>query len=116
MGVGLIMALSALELSGGPLLAVIGAAGFVIAFALQDSLGNFASGLMILGFRPYDVGDIVEAGGVSGTVTAMNLVSTTIETVDNKQLVVPNSKIWQNVITNATNVSMRRVDIALVKK
>jgi small conductance mechanosensitive channel len=65
-GVGAIMALAALEVSIGPLLAVLGAAGFVIAFALQDSLSNFASGLMILFFKPFDVGDVVDAGGVSG--------------------------------------------------
>ncbi|MFY9976360.1 MAG: mechanosensitive ion channel domain-containing protein, partial [Chromatiaceae bacterium] len=73
MAVGVIMALAALEVSIGPLLAVLGAAGFVIAFALQDSLSNFASGLMILFFRPFDVGDVVDAGGVSGKVTSMNL-------------------------------------------
>jgi len=103
--VGVIMALAALEVSIGPLLAVVGAAGFVIAFALQDSLSNFASGLMILFFRPFDV------GGVSGKVTAMNLVSTTIKTFDNKDMVVPNNKIWNDVITNATGVDTRRVDM-----
>jgi small conductance mechanosensitive channel len=95
----------------GPLLAVVGAAGFVIAFALQDTLGNFASGLMILFFRPFDVGDVVDAAGVSGKVTAMNLVSTTIKTFDNKDMVVPNNKIWHDVITNATGVDTRRVDM-----
>jgi small conductance mechanosensitive channel len=105
------MALAALEVSIGPLLAVVGAAGFVIAFALQDSLSNFASGLMILFFRPFDVGDAVDAGGVSGRVTTMNLVSTTIKTFDNKDMVVPNNKIWQDVITNATGVDTRRVDM-----
>ena len=109
--VGVIMALAALEVSIGPLLAVVGAAGFVIAFALQDSLSNFASGLMILFFRPFDVGDVVDAAGVSGKVTAMNLVSTTIKTFDNKDMVVPNNKIWNDVITNATGVDTRRVDM-----
>lgn len=111
MAVGLIMALSALEVSIGPLLAVVGAAGFVIAFALQDSLSNFASGLMILFFRPFDEGDVIDAGGVSGKVQSMNLVSTTILTFDNKRMVVPNNKIWNDVITNATGVNERRVDM-----
>ncbi len=110
MGIGVIMALSALEVSIGPLLAVIGAAGFAIAFAMQDSLSNFASGLMILLFRPFDIGDVVEAGGVSGTVSSLNLVSTSIKTFDNMLMVVPNSRIWNDVITNATNVDTRRVD------
>jgi len=109
--VGVIMALATLEVSIGPLLAVVGAAGFVIAFALQDSLSNFASGLMILFFRPFDVGDVVDAGGVSGKVTTMNLVSTTIKTFDNKDMLVPNNKIWNDVITNATGVDTRRVDM-----
>jgi len=108
---GLIWALSALEISVGPVLAIIGAASFVIAFALQDSLGSFASGLMILGFRPFDEGDVVEAGGVSGTVTTMNLVSTTIKTFDNQIMIVPNKMIWNAVITNVTGAPTRRVDL-----
>lgn len=78
---------------------------------MQDSLSNFASGLMILLFRPFDTGDVVDAGGVSGTVRSMNLVSTTIRTFDNKMMVVPNNKIWGDVITNASNVTERRVDM-----
>ncbi len=111
MAVGVIMALAALEVSVGPLLAVVGAAGFVIAFALQDSLSNFASGIMILLFRPFDVGDVVDAGGASGSVKSMNLISTTIKTFDNKIMVVPNNKIFGDVITNATGVGERRVDM-----
>jgi small conductance mechanosensitive channel len=111
LAIGLIMALAALEVSIGPLLAVVGAAGFVVAFALQDSLSNFASGLMILFFRPFDQGDVVDAGGVSGKVESMNLVSTTILTFDNKRMVVPNNKVWNDVITNATGVTQRRVDM-----
>ncbi|HPQ41545.1 MAG TPA: mechanosensitive ion channel, partial [bacterium] len=109
--IGFIWALSALEVSIGPLLALVGAAGFILAFAMQDSLSNFACGLMILFFRPFDTGDAVEAGGVSGTVQTMNLVSTTIKTFDNKLMVVPNSKIWSDVITNITGVTQRRVDM-----
>jgi len=109
--IGIIWALSALEVSVGPLLALVGAAGFILAFAMQDSLSNFASGLMILFFRPFDTGDAVEAGGVAGTVRSMNLVSTTIRTFDNKLMVVPNSKIWADVITNITGVTERRVDM-----
>ena len=111
MAVGIIMALSALEISVGPLLAIVGAAGFAIAFALQDSLSNFASGLMILFFRPFDVGHFIEAGGVSGKVDSLNLVSTTIKTLDNRLMVVPNNKVWQDVITNASALDERRVDM-----
>lgn len=111
LAVGLIMALAALEVSVGPLLAVVGAAGFAIAFALQDSLSNFANGLMILFFRPFDVGHFIEAGGVSGKVESLNLVSTTIKTLDNRLMVVPNNKVWQDVITNASAFDERRVDM-----
>lgn len=109
--VGIVVALAALEINIGPLLAVIGAAGFVVAFALQGSLANFASGIMILVYRPFDVGDVIDAGGVSGKVSSMNLVSTTIKTFDNKVVIVPNNSVWGGVITNVTGSRERRVDM-----
>ena len=109
--VGIIIGLSTLEINIGPLLAIIGAAGFVVAFALQETLGNFASGIMILVYRPFDVGDIVEVAGVTGTVSTLNLVSVTIKTFDNKVVVVPNNAVWGNVITNATGNRTRRIDM-----
>jgi len=111
LAVGVIVALSALEVNIGPLLAVIGAAGFVVAFALQDTLGNFASGIMILVYRPFDVGDLVEVGGVTGKVASLNLVSVTINTLDNKVVLIPNNSVWGGVITNATGSTERRVDM-----
>ena len=111
MFLGILVALSQLGIQLGPLLAGLGIAGFIIGFALQDTLSNFASGMMILVYRPYDVGDAVEAGGVMGSVKAMNLVSTTIATWDNQKLVVPNSKIWGDVIRNITAEPHRRVDM-----
>ena len=109
--IGIIVGLSALEVDIGPLLAVIGAAGFVVAFALQNTLSNFASGIMIMFYRPFDVDDIVEVAGINGKVTSLNLVSTTITTFDNKRMVVPNNDIWGNIITNATASAERRVDM-----
>jgi len=109
--IGLIIAIAQLGIEIGPLLAGLGIAGFVIGFALQDTLSNFASGLMILVYRPYDVGDAIEAGGVIGSVSQMNLVSTMIMTFDNQLLVVPNNKIWGDVIRNITNQNTRRVDM-----
>lgn len=111
MAIGLLVILGQLGVEVGPILAGLGVAGFVLGFALQDTLGNFAAGLMILFYRPYDVGDVVEAGGVKGSVVAMSLVSTTIKTPDNQQLIVPNSKIWGGVITNVTAADTRRVDM-----
>ncbi len=108
---GTLIGLSQLGISLGPLLAGLGIAGFVIGFALQDTLSNFASGLMILFYRPFDVGDVVEVGGVFGTVNKMSLVNTTILTVDNQTLVVPNNKIWGDVIKNLNSQRQRRVDM-----
>jgi len=108
---GIIVALTALEISVAPLLAMVGAASFILAFALKDSLSNLASGLMILFFRPFDIGDFVEVGGVTGKVLSLNLVATTIRTADNKEIIVPNNTVFSNVITNSTSVSTRRVDM-----
>jgi len=109
--VGLIVGLSALEVNIGPLLAVIGAAGFVVAFALQNTLSNFASGLMIMFYRPFDIGDVVNVAGVIGKVNTMSLVNTTITTGDNQVMVVPNNAIWGGTITNITGSEERRVDL-----
>jgi small conductance mechanosensitive channel len=109
--IGLLVALSQLGISLGPLLAGLGIAGFVIGFALQDTLSNFASGLMILFYRPFDVGDVIEAGGAFGRVSAMSLVNTTVLTLDHQTLVLPNNRIWGDVIKNLTAQSQRRVDL-----
>jgi small conductance mechanosensitive channel len=108
---GILIALSQVGVEIGPLLAGVGVAGFIIGFALQETLSNFASGLMILFYQPFDVGDVVEAGGVAGKVSHMSLVSTTIMTFDNQKLIVPNKKIWGDVIRNKTAEDIRRVDM-----
>ncbi len=108
---GLLIALSQLGISLGPLLAGIGVVGFIIGFALQDTLSNFASGLMILLYRPYDVGDLVDVAGAFGKVSQMSLVSTTVLTLDNQSLVTPNTRIWGDVIKNVTDQDVRRVDM-----
>jgi len=109
--VGLLLGLAALEINVTPMVAVIGAAGFVIAFALQDTLSNFASGLMIMLYKPFDIGDFVETSGVAGKVRSMTLVTTNVMTTDNKLMVVPNNELWGKVITNVTHSSERRVDL-----
>jgi len=109
--IGIIVALSMLEVQIAPFLAGLGVAGFVLGFALQGTLSNFASGLMILIYRPYDVGHVIEAAGTKGKVDSMNLVSTTIKTFDNQIVIVPNGEIWGGVITNVTGSDTRRVDM-----
>ncbi|MBW2508161.1 MAG: mechanosensitive ion channel [Deltaproteobacteria bacterium] len=108
---GLFIAIAQLGVQVGPLLAGLGIAGFIVGFALQDTLSNFASGMMILVYRPFDVGDAVEAGGVVGAVHQMNLVSTMILTFDNQLLVVPNKLVWGGIIRNITHQDKRRVDM-----
>jgi small conductance mechanosensitive channel len=108
---GVLVAITMLEVKLGPVLAIIGAAGFVVAFALQGTLSNFASGLMILAYRPFDVGSVISVAGTIGTVESMNLVSTHIKTADNQRVIIPNNSIWGNVITNITGLPTRRVDL-----
>jgi len=101
--IGVLLGLSALEVNLAPLLAVIGAAGFVVAFALQGTLSNFASGLLIMVNKPFDVGDEVEVGGgIKGKVTRVSIFSTYIETDDGLMKIVPNDNIWKAVIVNQT--------------
>ncbi|MHC4677184.1 MAG: mechanosensitive ion channel family protein [Planctomycetota bacterium] len=111
MVIGIIVALSMLEINIGPFIAGIGVVGFILGFALQGTLSNFAAGLMILIYRPFDVGQVIEAAGVKGIVDSMNLVSTTIKTFDNQIVVVPNGSVWGGVITNVTGSDTRRVDM-----
>lgn len=108
---GILLALSNIGVQIGPLLAGLGIMGFIVGFALQDTLSNFASGLMILIYRPYDVGDKIKSAGVKGKVSKMNLVSTTIYTSENHQLTVPNKKIWGDIIHNVTSQPLQRVDL-----
>lgn len=110
---GVLIALSQVGISLGPVLAGLGIVGFIVGFALQDSLSNFASGLMILVYRPFDVGDTIDAAGARGQVNNMTLVNTTILTFDNQSLIVPNNKIWQDVIKNVTAQTRRRVDMEI---
>ncbi|MFD0980489.1 mechanosensitive ion channel family protein [Tropicimonas aquimaris] len=109
--IGLMIVLSALGVDISPLFAVVGGASFIIAFAMQDTLGNLAAGLMIMINRPFDEGDYITAGGTSGTVKSVSVVSTTVTTPDNQVIVIPNSKVWGDVITNTTASDIRRVDM-----
>lgn len=109
--VGFFVGLSALEINIGPVLAIIGAAGFVIAFALQNSLSNFASGILMLVYRPFDTGDVINVAGTVGKVETMNLLSTQLRSPDNQLVIVPNNSVWGGIITNITGITQRRVDM-----
>ncbi|MCL5779278.1 mechanosensitive ion channel family protein [Limibaculum sp. FT325] len=111
LAIGLMVVLSALGIDISPVFALIGGASFILAFAFQDTLGNLASGLMIMVNRPFDEGDYVDVGGVAGTVRAVSIVATTVVTPDNQIIVIPNKNVWGNVITNVTASDTRRVDL-----
>jgi len=111
MAIGFVLVLRQLGVDLGPIFAGLGIAGFVVGFAMQSTLSNFAAGGLLLFYQPFDVGDVIDAGGALGTVQRMNLVSTTILTFDNQTLIVPNGKIWGDVIRNITRQDTRRVDL-----
>lgn len=94
-------------------LTIIGAAGLAIALALKDSLANFASGVMLIMFRPIKIGDFVDVGGVTGTVQSIDIFNTTIHSPDNQKHIVPNASITSGVITNVTANDTRRVDLVI---
>jgi small conductance mechanosensitive channel len=108
---GLMVVLAALGVNITPLFALVGGASFIIAFALQETLSNLAAGLMIMINRPFDEGDYVLVAGLGGTVKHVSVVSTTVTTPDNQVIVIPNSKVWGDVITNVTASDTRRVDL-----
>lgn len=109
--VGLMLVLTFMGINVTPLFAVFGGLSFIVGFAMQETLGNFASGLLIMVLKPFDLGDYIESAGTAGTVDAMSIVSTTIRTFDNQIIIVPNSKIWGDVITNVNAEDTRRVDL-----
>lgn len=108
---GLIVAFSLIGFDITPLFALIGAASFILAFAFQDTLGNIASGIMIMINRPFDVGDTVDLDGVTGVVESFSIIATRIVTFDNQVIVIPNRNVWGNIIRNMTATSTRRVDL-----
>jgi small conductance mechanosensitive channel len=106
-----IIALSVLGIDTTSLIAVLASAGLAVGLALQDSMKNFASGVLLLTFRPFIKGDLVDTGGSQGVVQEITLFTTTLLTVDNREVIVPNGAIWSGVITNFTARDQRRVDM-----
>ncbi len=111
--VAVIAAVDQMGIPATSFMAVIGAAGLAIGLALKDSLSNFASGVMLVLFRPFTKGDFVDAGGILGTVDEIHLVSTILTTPDNKQIIVPNALMYSSAITNYSAKDTRRVDMAI---
>ena len=113
MVVVIIAAIGAIGVETTSFIAIFGAAGLAVGLALQGSLSNFASGVLIVLFRPYRVGDWVEAAGISGSVEQVQILTTILKTGDNKQIIVPNSQIMDSIITNYSANETRRVDMVV---
>jgi len=113
MVVVVIAAIGAIGIETTSFIAIFGAAGLAVGLALQGSLSNFASGVLIVLFRPYRVGDWIEAAGISGTVEEVQILTTILKTGDNKQIIVPNSQIMGSIITNYSANDTRRVDMVI---
>lgn len=109
----IIAALGQLGIQTASFVAIVGAAGLAVGFALQGSLSNFASGVLLILFRPIRAGDWVEAAGESGSVAEVGIFSTIMKTGDNKVIIIPNSKIMGGNITNYSMEATRRVDLVV---
>ena len=110
----LLVAVSALGINvGAGLVSISVVFGFVIGFAFQDMLGNLAAGFMIALTKPFKVGDYVDAAGNSGSIQHVGISNTTMLTVDNKKVIIPNSKVWGDAITNYTAMNTRMIDLTV---
>jgi small conductance mechanosensitive channel len=107
----ILAALGQLGIQTTSFIAVIGAAGLAIGLALQGSLSNFAAGVLMIIFRPFKVGDLIDAAGVLGTVEEIQIFTTQVKTPDNKTVIIPNAKLTSDNITNFTAKPQRRVDM-----
>jgi small conductance mechanosensitive channel len=107
----IIAAIDKIGIQTTSLVAIIGAAGLAIGFALQGSLSNFAAGVMLLIFKPFKVGDFVEVAGTMGSVAEVKIFNTILNHPDNRRIIIPNSQITADKITNFTAIDKRRVDM-----
>jgi small conductance mechanosensitive channel len=109
----IVAALGQLGIQTTSFIAILGAAGLAVGLALQGSLANFAAGFLMIIFRPFKVGDFVEAAGVSGSVQSIQIFTTTLITPDNKTIIIPNGKIGNDNIINYSTQANRRVDLTV---
>lgn len=107
----IIASLDMLGVNTTSLIAMLGAAGLAVGLALQGSLQNFASGVLLIIFRPFQVGDVIEAGGITGKVEKLTIFNTVMLTPDNREIIVPNGAIYGGTITNISARETRRIDM-----
>ena len=108
-----IAALEQLGVNTTSLVAIFAAAGLAVGLALKDSLSNFAAGVMLIIFKPFKVGDFIEAAGISGAVEVIRVFNTQLRTGDNREIIVPNSQIYSGIITNFSARERRRIDLVI---
>ncbi|MDF7806708.1 mechanosensitive ion channel [Pontiellaceae bacterium B12219] len=106
-----IAALEKLEVKTASFIAILGAAGLAIGLALQGSLANFAAGVLMLIFKPFKVGDFIDAGGTAGSVLEIGIFTTILKSPDNKKIIVPNAQVTGGAITNVNTFGTRRLDL-----
>lgn len=106
-----VVILTSLKVPTAPLVTVLGACGAAVALALKDSLGNIASGIIILANKPFIRGDVIEVTGITGIVQSIDLLVTTLKTYDNKVITIPNGTITASVLVNYSREEKRRVDL-----
>ncbi len=111
MAIVVIAALSQLGVQTASLVAALGAAGLAVGLALQGSLTNFAAGILIIIFHPFRVGDVIEVGAHTGSVTEIQLFTTSLTTGDNRTVIVPNSQLTENSLVNYSTLGQRRIDL-----
>jgi small conductance mechanosensitive channel len=109
----ILAAIDSLGVNVTSLMAILGAAGLAVGLALKDSLSNFASGVMIIIFRPFNIGDYITAGGSSGVVDEIGLFATLMHSGDNQRIIVPNSAIFSGTIINTSALPTRRIDLVI---
>jgi small conductance mechanosensitive channel len=109
----IVAALGQLGIQTTSFIAILGAAGLAVGLALQGSLANFAAGFLLIVFRPFKVGDVIEAAGVTGKVNAIHIFTTTLTTADNKTVIIPNAKLGGDNIINYSTQATRRVDLTV---
>lgn len=109
----IIVGLETIGVRTAPIIAGLGVAGFIVGFAVQGTLSNFASGMMLLIYQPFDVGDVCEVAGNVGEIKELTIVNTTLLTGDNRTVIVPNSAVWGATIINITRQKTRRVDLTV---
>ncbi|SHI09894.1 mechanosensitive ion channel family protein [Ferrimonas marina] len=113
MAITLVAVLGQLGVQTASIVAVLGAAGLAVGLALQGSLSNFASGVLLVAFRPFKAGDFVEAAGIAGVIKEISIFSTTFVTPDNKRIVAPNKAVMDGVIINYSAMDTRRIDMVV---